>query len=156
MIDLDRIKICFMDFDDTICIRTNWRSNLDYYDRIIAGDSSFYNRESRAVGKGIPEFVSQCGKHNVKLYVLTWGKSNLAYRAEKGWLDSTFGKGMFEDVIFTSSREYKIDVMKHYSKALLLHESEILFVDDVPEITDMAFKEGFSVASPQLIALTYG
>lgn len=155
MIDLDSIALVFMDFDDTLCIRTKRTPNKDYYKSMISRDSDFYVRSGRKVGSGMIEFASQCKLRTIKLYVLTWSNSNLCYHAEKKWLDDAFSKGVFEDVLIASSREYKIEVMKIFSDVKDVPRSGILFVDDVPEILDKAYNEGFCVASPQEIALQF-
>lgn len=154
--NLDEIKVVFMDFDDTICVRMDRNQKDDnYFKYMLERDWTFFNRNNRKVGRGIPEFILECKKRHIKLYGLTWGNSNLAYHAKLGWLDNTFN-GAFEDVIFTRSSEYKLNILKMYSEITGIKRDQILFVDDTPDIVDDACDEGFIGAGPQQIAILYG
>lgn len=156
MVDLNSIRLCFMDFDDTICLITDRNPNPDYCRAMIEGDKSYFKGPHRAIGKGIPEFINYCKDKGIKLYGLTYSHSNIIWRAEMGWIRDTFGEDKFEDLIISSTREYKIEILKMFSEVYKLGRSQILFVDDAVDITDKAFDAGFCVASPQEIALIYG
>lgn len=156
MVDIKYIQACFMDFDDTILVRTRRAPNLDYFEYMMKGDSSIFNRDNRAIGRGIQDFIRQCRNNGIKLYTLTCAKSNMMYRAEMKWLDETFGVGTFSDVFITSTREYKVKLIEYWHGAYHIPKANILLVDDIPEITDMAFNDGFQVASPQEIAIEFG
>lgn len=157
MFDLDKIKVVFIDFDDTILLWNYRENNPDYWESMFEKDSSFYDRKGRLVGLGIREFLEACKVRDIKVYVLTWGQSNVHYHAQKGWLDKTFGEDAIKDVMITSSKDYKVEILKVYHGVYRsLRRSEIMFIDDVCEIVGKAYEEGFTVASPQEIALHYG
>lgn len=155
MIFLDNIKLCFIDFDDTLCVRTSRVKNNDYYECLIREDVDIYTRKSRAIGAGFHEFVKACKENNIKLFILTHSKSSLPCKTIMKYLDKTFGKGTFSDVIAVSTKEYKLNIIKEYARSYTATKSNVLFIDDDVYLVDMVYDDGFCVASPQEVALQF-
>ena len=156
MVDIDSIEMCFIDFDDSLAVRVNREPEPDYHDSMVMGDWRFFDRVKRAIGKGMVEFTKTLHTNKALIFVLTWGNSSLRRKAELEWCNHRLGDDVIEDVIVTSSKEYKIEVLTQFANAYNMDRNKILLIDDIPDTLDRAYEAGFSVASPQEIALIYG
>lgn len=156
-IDLSEIRYCFIDFDDTLCVRTKRREDDDeYFNSTIRHDWTFYKRSERVVGKGMKKFVKECSKLGIKLFILTHDELSLKQYMCMGWANYIFGEGVFADTIVVSDPSKKVEFLKRISSANKMPRNQILIVDDFGKTLNDCDEACFETASPQEVAVLFG
>lgn len=143
---IDKIKVVFLDFDDTLCFHYGVEELNEGHDfwfkSMLEGKIDWYlNEEFHGVSKEMQDFVEFCKIHHISCHCLSWASNNIVYDAKRRLLDEKYPS--VKSLFLTGTREAKLEFMKDFCKANGLNRNQILLVDDHPTTRSEFRKEGF-------------
>lgn len=145
MINLNKVEMILFDFDDTLCIREDYRNNHDpeYPKNIILGNPCWERCNSN---KFLKEFMKLCAEKDIRLGLISATFSFKHMERKQEWVKNNYG---FELENFcVGSPDSKVQMLQNISKAYNLKPGNILIVDDFYYTLREAANAGFQAAMP--------
>ena len=156
-LDLTRYKVAFIDFDDTLCVHLNHRTWSDWWMNCFNGSAENYlDPNNCAKDVGMQELLDRLRLIGMNVICLTWSDTSLVVVPKKKWIDASYGAGKVDMVIAVSSIAYKLEFMDQYRDRMGLSASEILVIDDHPDVNNGALSRRYTIITPQEIAVRFG
>lgn len=156
MISLDKIKVIFTDFDDTVCIHIYDRLSMDheaYLHAMYTGDVNFYlNKERYAVQPDVAAFLSLCHLAGKDVICLTWNQSSAPLKPKKAFLEKELGN-IVDDLFVAGTRDAKLKVVIDYCKVHGIELDEVLLIDDHPSTLHEFRTAGIEAISPVVLTV---
>ncbi|MGN0485110.1 MAG: hypothetical protein ACI4HI_16320 [Lachnospiraceae bacterium] len=149
MFDLMNIKMAVFDFDNTLCIHTDFFWNEEKQDWHLR-----YMLEHGISAKGEPnllmqKFLGKCVDFGIRIGLISATSFYVAMKAKQTWAEQKYGV-KFENFCVSTNDE-KIHMMELLSEVYHFNPDQILLVDDTADVLCMAADRGFSAATPMEI-----
>lgn len=144
MIELEKVRVVFFDFDDTLCIHSI-HEDLDY--KIIKGVTyKIFDKIGCRVNKQMFNFIKQLKRSNIEMHLIsaTGDKDRVALKLE--WVLKRYGVDMTNSCV--EHHVDKITKIKEYCDSQGLNYNEALYIDDMYQNLDSATKIGIQTCSP--------
>ena len=147
---LRNIKLAIFDFDDTLAIhkdkdyglhRKEWGKN-NYYKQAYENPDIFYETiEPCDISKDMYKLISYLRLHNVKMFCLFGMKMSLHANAKQAFINKNYGEDI--KLLASSTQSGKVDVVQILQESTGCKPSEVLFVDDLPNVVDLMKEQGY-------------
>lgn len=158
MLDLDKINVAFLDFDDTLCIHLNHNNNNndDWFKAQIYDKIDYYLDENKfAPSPGMKTLIKELEKRNIPVFGLTMTDYGTVEPLKLKFVHHYYGD-YIKKMICTSSKELKIRFIKKYCDELrIYHLDRALLVDNNTDTIHMAMNAGINIRTPQEISVYY-
>lgn len=143
MLNLDKIKVAFFDFDDTLCIHSLHREWGVQFSGSIP--STIFDEFRCADNVQMKQFINILVEKGVELHLISVARGAIR-PAKLAWVKEHYGVSMIDSC--TEEIEEKAGKMKEYCESRQLPCSEVLFVDDLWSSVEAAAAVGIRALSP--------
>ena len=144
MIELEKVRVVFFDFDDTLCIHSIHK-DLDY--KVIKSATyRIFDKIGCRVNKQMFNFIKQLKRSNIEMHLIsaTGDKDRVALKLE--WVLKRYGVDMIDSCV--EHHVDKITKIKEYCGSQGLNYNEALYIDDMYQNLDSATNIGIQTCSP--------
>lgn len=157
MLDLQNIKVAFLDFDDTLCIHlSHLRIYNDWFQAQITDNKKYYlNRDLFAPQPGMKTLIQKLEQNNIPTFGLTMTEYSTVEPLKLAFVHHYYGNYM-KKMICTSTKEHKISFIKRYCELYNFDSlKNVLLVDNNTDTIHMAMDAGIDIRTPQEISVYF-
>ena len=147
MIEIERVRVAFFDFDDTLCIHS---VHKDMGSELRTSNTyEIFDKFGCRVNKQMANFIDQLKEMGVEMHLVsaTSDKNVVALKLE--WVLRKYGVSMINSCV--EDHNYKVSRIKEHCDSRGLNYDETLFVDDMYQNLCSVAAIGVQTCSPMEI-----
>lgn len=156
MVDLSKIKVAFLDFDDTMCIHLDHSQWHEWFRDCLTGSGEIYLDRSKCAPMPCMDYlINDLKNANILRICLTWAEVDFVKEPKEGFIRHYYGDDAINQLYCTGTREDKIKFIIQYCKTYGLKHEEVLVVEDNQNTISEVLMAGCVLMTPQEVAVRY-